>query len=103
MAESALEQQNNAAAVQRRTTRRREAVTGSPGEGHSGTARREPHAAFPSAHVMPGTGSVDPVTVDDAAEPVAELAEDPPASVIRLVLADDHAVVRAGLRLLLDA
>ena len=48
---------------------------------------------------MPGTGSVDPVTVDD----VAEQAEDQPASVIRLVLADDHAVVRAGLRLLLDA
>jgi two-component system response regulator NreC len=52
---------------------------------------------------MPGTGSVDPVTVDDAAEPVAGEAEDQPASVIRLVLADDHAVVRAGLRLLLDA
>jgi two-component system response regulator NreC len=52
---------------------------------------------------MPGIGSVDPVTVDDAAEPVAEQAEEQPASVIRLVLADDHAVVRAGLRLLLDA
>jgi two-component system response regulator NreC len=52
---------------------------------------------------MPGIDSVDPVTVDDAAEPVAEQAEEQPASVIRLVLADDHAVVRAGLRLLLDA
>jgi two-component system response regulator NreC len=53
--------------------------------------------------VIPGIGSVDPVTVDDAGEPVAEQAEEEPASVIRLVLADDHAVVRAGLRLLLDA
>jgi two-component system, NarL family, response regulator NreC len=52
---------------------------------------------------MLGIYSVDPVTVDDAAEPVAEQAEEQPASVIRLVLADDHAVVRAGLRLLLDA
>ena len=52
---------------------------------------------------MVGIDSVDPVTVDDAAEAVAEQAEDQPASVIRLVLADDHAVVRAGLRLLLDA
>jgi two-component system, NarL family, response regulator NreC len=53
--------------------------------------------------VVPGICSVDPVTVDDAAENVAEQAEEQPASLIRLVLADDHAVVRAGLRLLLDA
>ena len=53
--------------------------------------------------MIPGIGSVDPVTVDDAGEPVTEQAEEEPASVIRLVLADDHAVVRAGLRLLLDA
>jgi two-component system, NarL family, response regulator NreC len=52
---------------------------------------------------MAGIDSVDPVTVDDASEAVAEQADDQPASVIRLVLADDHAVVRAGLRLLLDA
>jgi two-component system response regulator NreC len=52
---------------------------------------------------MPGIGSVAPVSVDDAAEAVADQADDQPASVIRLVLADDHAVVRAGLRLLLDA
>jgi two-component system response regulator NreC len=52
---------------------------------------------------MRGIGSVDPVTVDDAAESVAGPTEDLPASPIRLVLADDHAVVRAGLRLLLDA
>jgi two-component system response regulator NreC len=52
---------------------------------------------------MAGIGSVDPVTVDDASEAVAEQADEQPASVIRLVLADDHAVVRAGLRLLLDA
>jgi two-component system, NarL family, response regulator NreC len=43
------------------------------------------------------------VTVDDTGELAAEQAEDQPAAVIRLVLADDHAVVRAGLRLLLDA
>src|ERR1700681_1715574 len=52
---------------------------------------------------MAGIGSVDPVSVDDAAEAVAEQADEQPASVLRLVLADDHAVVRAGLRLLLDA
>jgi two-component system, NarL family, response regulator NreC len=43
------------------------------------------------------------VTADDGAEPVTGQAEHQLASVIRLVLADDHAVVRTGLRLLLDA
>jgi two-component system response regulator NreC len=50
-----------------------------------------------------GIGSVEPVTVDDAPEPVNEPTGDMTGSVIRLVIADDHAVVRSGLRLLLDA
>ena len=41
--------------------------------------------------------------VDDAAEAVSEPKDDQSASVIRIVIADDHPVVRSGLRLLLDA
>jgi len=43
------------------------------------------------------------VPVDDAAEAVSEPKDDQSASVIRIVIADDHPVVRSGLRLLLDA
>jgi two-component system response regulator NreC len=43
------------------------------------------------------------VPVDDAADSASEPTDDQSATVIRIVLADDHAVVRSGLRLLLNA
>jgi two-component system response regulator NreC len=48
-------------------------------------------------------GSVERVTVEDTAESVNARADAETVSSIRLVIADDHAVVRSGLRLLLDA
>jgi len=47
---------------------------------------------------------VQPMTVDDDAATPQEQTDDHPATAtIRIVIADDHAVVRSGLRLLLDA
>ena len=48
-------------------------------------------------------GAVSPVAPDGSATTESGSAEPPPAGTITIVLADDHEVVRAGLRMLLDA
>jgi len=43
------------------------------------------------------------MTPEPVDEPGARTVEEPQTAVVRIVLADDHAVVRSGLRMLLDA